>query len=950
MRSICAVIFAVPLSLLAAFEHLDYKSIPLDGAWAMAYSENWERVICSRSCEGASFRAPECPVFEGCVIDNAVPGYWEDMKDAFRAAGMTNEFRVKKDCGPRTYPIRGWAPDMTLPNISGCFCYRRNIDLVDACDAAISFECVRNRVQVWINGRYVGDHAGYSAPFEISVSKEFLKEGENEIVLAVSNGPVPGGIPGKFDAGLASRSVFDWTGGIDGRLELKLLSSTLSDIYVTTAEDLKSFVVHVGGKESFDWRILDGKAVLAKGRASGDFAVSSEGFTFWSPESPKLYELELALGERVVRRPFGIRRLTTKGEKLFLNGKPVYLRGVTEHCYFPKTVHLPRDYAYYRMVTEKRKELGFNHVRFHTFIPPKEYLDATDRLGMLVHVETPCNVSEAELREIVAFARQHPSVVIYCMGNEMPITDRFERYLEPLADIVHKETDALFTPMSALRCVDYELEKGAKATEKPFPHNAERMARLARYSDLFVSVNNGRCSYNALYGCDGGKLDEMGDAFCGKPRLAHEICIQGTYADFGLEKDYPDGSPIVSTGIFSGLRKAVAGKGLLDRADIYYRNSCEWQRRLRKHTFEALRAANRIAGYDFLGDINTHWHTYGYSVGMMDEFYRLKPGETAENALRYNNDAVLLADFGYRFAVAAGEKKKVSFKLSNYRKDISEGVVTVSLNDFSGRTVSSGRFQVGALCSGRVHDIGSVVLNVPETSVTAVYAVSARLSGGMDVLNEWELFAFPDEGPAAPPAGVRVLSGEVSREDLLSMLRNGERVLLLGVGPFKSLTAHAQIGGPGRSGGIMATVIKKGHPLFADMPNDGWCSWPFVGLIQMARAVQIEADVPFDPVVDAASQARCPIRQAFVFEYKVGPGRLLVCSFNLSGRDVVTRWMLKRLYDYSASDVFAPEHALSEAQLAAVIDAPLVVTKPNANFANNPNDPANQRQRQKGKN
>jgi hypothetical protein len=141
----------------------------------------------------------------------------------------------------------------------------------------------------------------------------------------------------------------------------------------------------------------------------------------------------------------------------------------------------------------------------------------------------------------------------------------------------------------------------------------------------------------------------------------------------------------------------------------------------------------------------------------------------------------------------------------------------------------------------------------------------------------------------------------------------------------------------------MATVIKKGHPLFADMPNDGYCSWPFVGLIQMAKAVQIEADVPFDPVVDAVSQARCPIRQAFVFEYQVGSGRLLVCSFNLSGGDVVTRWMKRRLYDYTASEVFKPKHAISASQLAAIIDAPLVETKPNVNFANNPNDTANQR-------
>ena len=60
----------------------------------------------------------------------------------------------------------------------------------------------------------------------------------------------------------------------------------------------------------------------------------------------------------------------------------------------------------------------------------------------------------------------------------------------------------------------------------------------------------------------------------------------------------------------------------------------------------------RVAGFDFLGDINTHWHTFGYSVGMMDEFYRLKPGETVENVLRYNSAAVVLSDLGSEYADA----------------------------------------------------------------------------------------------------------------------------------------------------------------------------------------------------------------------------------------------------------------------------------------------------------
>ena len=134
--------------------------------------------------------------------------------------------------------------------------------------------------------------------------------------------------------------------------------------------------------------------MLVKGEASGDFTLSTEGYDFWSPENPKRYDLSLTTPQGVYRQKFGIRRLVAAGEKFRLNGKPIYLRGVTEHCYFAKTVHLPRDLDYYRMVTAKRKELGFNFVRFHTFVPPVEYLEATDELGMAVHMESPNFVSE----------------------------------------------------------------------------------------------------------------------------------------------------------------------------------------------------------------------------------------------------------------------------------------------------------------------------------------------------------------------------------------------------------------------------------------------------------------------------------------------------------------------------------------------------------------------------
>ena len=747
MNKTLALLLCCSLSLTlwgAVYEHGICDTISLNGEWEMAYRPYAHEVV-------------DYPEFSGVKITEAVPGYWEDMVQAFRTAGMKDEFRINPLYDRQRLPIHGWANDTTLPNIYGCFYYRRIVELDRTADAVLAFEGVRNQVHVWVNGQFVAFRAGFSTPFELSVPGDVLRRGTNEIVLAVSNNPNLG--YGDYVSGLTTRSVFRSTGGVNGNLELRFPRNELGDVYVTTAKDLKTFTVHVAGGVHFDYAISDGGAVVANGVASGDFTLPTDGFTFWSTEAPKRYDLALVTPQGTYRQKFGIRRLVADGEKFRLNGRPIYLRGVTEHCYFAKTIHLPRDIGYYRMITAKRKELGFNFVRFHTFVPPVEYLEATDELGMVVHMESPNFVSEPEFAAIIAFARRHPSVVIYCTGNETRIDRIAEAYLRDVAEMVHERTDSLFSPMSAMRGIEYALVPGRDVVVKsPFPHNAERMARVAQHCDMFTSYQLGLTSYSSLNGGPSSKLDAWGDVYCGKPRISHEICIDGSYVDFGLEKMYPPDSPILKTGLFSEPRRVLAEKGLFDRADAYFRNSCEWMRRIRKFTFEKLRAADRVAGYDFLGDINTHWHTFGYSVGMMDEFYRMKPGETVEDVLRYNSAVVLLSDFGGDFNVAAGKPKRVALSASNYAADAKDGRLRVSLVSCDdGREVWSETRSVGDVRCGELTQLGSFEVCVPASDRPVKYLLRASLSGdGAKADNEWEVMPPRSRERCTHPARVTV--------------------------------------------------------------------------------------------------------------------------------------------------------------------------------------------------
>ena len=915
--------FALALSAAlcaSGFEHLVCETVPLDGAWEMAYRSN-------------AWSSAECPVFEGRRVQSAVPGYWEDMVDDFRRAGIADDFRINPLYERQTHPISGYAQDTTLPNIYGCFLYRRVVSLDRDGAAVLAFEGVRNQVHAWVNGRFVAFRQGFSTPFELEVPEGVLRRGENEIVLAVSNNPNEG-YAGAEVSGLTTRSTFRSTGGVNGRLELRFPKNALSDVYVTTAADLKSFTVHVSGGVAFRYEVRSADGVtVRRGEASGDFTLPADGFALWSPDGPVLHELRLDTPEGAVTRRFGLRRLVARGERLFLNGRPVYLRGVTEHCYFAETLHLPRDLEYYRRLSARRRQLGFNFVRFHTYVPPAEYLEACDEAGLLVHVESPNFVTLDEYRAIIAFARRHPSVVIYCTGNETRIDLVAEKYLRDVADAVHDGTDALFSPMSAMRGVEYLLMPGKDdIVERPFPHNPKRAARLAEFCDLFTSYQLGAVSYDSLNGPSAAEIDKWGDAYCGKPRLSHEICIDGSYADLSLEAMYPKG--------FSGIRRQLAEKGLLDRASAYCRNSSEWMRRIRKFTFEKMRASRRTAGYDFLGDVNTHWHTFGYFVGMMDEFLRLKPGETVADVLRYNSDAVVLCDLGSDFNFVAGEARRVSFSVSNFAGDAPDAKLRLSLVGEDNATVWTGVQPVGDVRMGEVAPLGAFSVAIPASAAPRRYFLRVGFAGGRVVAeNQWEVYAFPEAAAPEAAPGVKVVE-DISADDLVAAMERGERVLLFGAGPFKSLPTSYRIGLAGRCSGNYATIVKQGHPALAGMPHEGFCGWQFRRLMEGGRAVQLEAGVPFDPIVDVASSDKFVIRQSSLFEYRVGEGRLLVCSFRFDPRDPAARWLGRALVAYAASDAFAPRPSLTTAQLRAVIDAPLLDASVNTNRARNPNDPS----------
>jgi hypothetical protein len=391
----------------------------------------------------------------------------------------------------------------------------------------------------------------------------------------------------------------------------------------------------------------------------------------------------------------------------------------------------------------------------------------------------------------------------------------------------------------------------------------------------------------------------------------------------------------------TSVRKHLEMKGLLERANLYYRNSAAWQRILRKHCFETVRRCETFAGYDFLGDIDTHWHTFGYCVGMMNEFYELKPGETVENVRRYNSDTVLLADLPSPINFEAGETVEIPVLISHYGKPIPKGLLQLRISGES-KVLLRKEVRLGEIARGQISELYRLAFRMPKCEKPMALKLTATLAGGdTDCENQWNLYVFPKSFAPSEVAlrkqNVEVLTGS-SQNELRELLKQGKNVVLFGNGPFESSEVSWQLSVAGRTNGHLATVIDD-HPLMEDFPHEGYCGQQFESMLNGSCSVLLELPgIPHRPIVDIASSYKNAHREAMLFEFCVGKGKLLVCTLNLTKEDPAADWLKNKILTYVLSEHFQPKQTISETELMAICKEETLILNTNENEAMNKND------------
>jgi beta-galactosidase/beta-glucuronidase len=136
--------------------------------------------------------------------------------------------------------------------------------------------------------------------------------------------------------------------------------------------------------------VLDGGKVIAEAAAEGDgIEIPLKDYVCWSPDNPKLYDLEIRAGGDTVKSYFGMRKFSIMTDKkgykrLALNNKILFHSGLLDQGYWPDGMLTPPSNDALAFDVKKMKELGFNMLRKHIKIEPLIWYSECDKQGMLV--------------------------------------------------------------------------------------------------------------------------------------------------------------------------------------------------------------------------------------------------------------------------------------------------------------------------------------------------------------------------------------------------------------------------------------------------------------------------------------------------------------------------------------------------------------------------------------
>lgn len=339
----------------------------------------------------------------------------------------------------------------------------------------IEFDGVYMNSDVWINGQHLGKHPyGYTS-FYYDLTP-FIKKGENILAVRVDNSIQPNsrwysgsGIYRHVWLNTAGPvHVAQWGTYIttpvaeSSSATVAVRTSIENKLKVTKNLVLRSVIINGSGKEVVVVEMPVTLTSTSKTNVEQSIKVNSPAL--WSIETPSLYTLKSTVLEGTkpidnYSSTFGIRKVEYDTDKgFFLNGKHMKMNGVCLHHDAGCLGAAVPEKAWVRRL-QLLKDMGCNAIRLSHNPSATEFLDLCDKMGFLVMdeifdewVEQKGQVGfsyhiffdewwKSDLLSMILRDRNHPSIVIWSAGNEVPdqVKENGSEVMRKLAETFHKE-------------------------------------------------------------------------------------------------------------------------------------------------------------------------------------------------------------------------------------------------------------------------------------------------------------------------------------------------------------------------------------------------------------------------------------------------------------------------------------------------------------------------------
>lgn len=792
---------------------------------------------------------------------------------------------------------------------------------------------------VWVDDQPVGKQNSLSTPHEYDLQK-LLTPGKHTISIRVDNRIK------EINVGEDSHSVTDHTqgnwNGIIGKIELRQMPAAFIDevqLYpdvknkqvkvklflkgdITQVEQISLSAVNFNRKSPNTVKPLIKSVQLQSNEMELFYPLGNDVF-LWDEFESNVYKLSIKLklkdgvAEKAVQ--FGVRDFKISGTHFTVNDKPVFLRGTVDCAVFPLTGFPPTKMEEWYKMFSIAKEHGLNHMRFHSWCPPEAAFEAADLAGFYLQPEAPTWPNHGvslgdgkpidqyiydETNRMVKAYGNHPSFCMLAAGNE-PAGKNQAKYLAAFIQY-WKERDSRHVYTGASVGMSWPL----------VPENEYMVKSGARN----LSWNNTAPENISDYTTAIEKFKV--------PYVTHEMGQWCVFPDFTEIAKY---TGVYKAKNFEMFQEDLNDEGMGDEAAKFHLASGKLQALCYKNEIEKTLRTKGLGGFQLLG-LQDFPGQGTALVGTMNPFWEDKKYIESNWFSSFCNATVPLirtSKFVYTNTATFSPAIEV-FHFGN--TELSNATVNWYLKNADGTIIQKGRFTKVNIQRGTNTFIDSLSLPLQQFA-TAQQLTFVVAINGTSFSNQWNIWVYPEKLPVL--ANNSIYYTDTLDAKALDVLNNGGKVFLNLAGKIIKGKEVAQTFLPVfwntswfkmRPPHTLGIAINEKHPVFSEFPTAYHSDLQWWEIVNKTQVMHLE-DFPanFKPLIRPIDTWFMNRRLAILFEAKMGNGKIMVSSINLSDslkNKPAAAQLFYSIKKYMNSNAFNPAVKIDDSLINDLVSKP----------------------------